>query len=69
VCCLKFFDFDGVKKGFELPFADEVLAFAFGWLSEAPVKLLKVEVLFFVQCVGMRSINILLDCCIYIKKY
>jgi hypothetical protein len=40
-----------------LPFTDEIPAFASGWLSETPVELLEVEVLFFVQCVGVRSIR------------
>jgi hypothetical protein len=48
-----------------LPFTDEIPALGFGWLSETPVELLKVEVLFFIQCVGVRSINILLGCVYY----
>jgi hypothetical protein len=68
-CCFKFLDFDGVEKCFKLPFADEIPAFRFGGLPEATVELLKVEVLFVVQCVGVRSIYILLGCVVYIKKY
>jgi hypothetical protein len=39
-----------------LPFTDEVPAFGFGWLSETPIELLEVEVLFVFQCVGVGSI-------------